>query len=154
MRRLFVLLLLGAMAVTGSSCEGDSADPEPPPPPTTTTTPAPEPPRPQRGVVLLLDRDTASPGQRLELTVENRTRTRLEYGLAYRLERRAGDGWRWINRDAAFALILKIVEPGRREREEILLPDDLRRGRYRIVKSFTVATPRRQLRADVEFFVA
>ena len=154
MSRLFVLLLLGAMAVTGSSCGGDSADPEPPSPPTTTTTPGPEPPPPQqRGVVLRLDRDTASPGQTPELTIVNRTEHRLEYGVAYRLELRTDDGWRWVNRDSAFVLILKTLEPGGRDREEIALPGDLRRGRYRIVKSFTVATSRREIRADVEFFV-
>ena len=138
-------VLLVVVAITATSCGGDDAER---PPPTTTTKS-----EQRSGVVLLLDRDTARPGQTLELTVDNRTPARLEYGLAYRLERRAGDGWRWINRDAAFALILKIVGPGGREREEIRLPDDLRRGRYRIVKSFTVATSRRELRADVEFFV-
>jgi hypothetical protein len=87
--------------------------------------------------VLELDRDSAAPGETLELTVENLTPTRLEYGVAYRLERRTADGWRWVNRDAAFILILKVVEPGGRETEEIMLPRDLRAGRYRIKKSFS-----------------
>ena len=71
----------------------------------------------------------------------------------YRLERRVGDRWRWINRDAAFALILKIVEPGKREREDIQLPGDIRPGRYRIVKSFTAPATGRELDAAVEFTV-
>ena len=79
---------------------------------------------------------------------------RLEYGLAYRLERRIGPSWRWINRDAAFALILLVVEPGKREREEIRLPDDIRPGRYRIVKSFTAPAADRKLEASVEFTVS
>ena len=68
------------------------------------------------------------PGDTLELTVENHTRTRLEYGVAYRLERRTDDGWRWVNRDAAFILLLKVVEPGAREREEIRLAGRPRAG--------------------------
>jgi hypothetical protein len=69
----------------------------------------------------------------------------------YRLERRVGDSWRWINRNAAFALILKIAEPGRREREDIRLPEDLRPGRYRIVKEFTASD--REITVSVEFTV-
>ena len=60
----------------------------------------------------------------------------------------------WINEDAAFALILKVVEPGRREREEIRLPDDIRPGRYRIVKSFNAPATGRELEASVGFTVA
>ncbi len=139
-------------AVITASCDDD--DPAGPPPPTATT-PAPQPPSSERrGVVLSLDRETPHPGETLQLTVENRTRWRLEYGLAYRLERRTGLGWRWVNRDAAFALILLVVEPGKREREDIQLPDDLRPGRYRIVKSFTAPAVDRRLDADVEFTVA
>jgi len=104
-------------------------------------------------VVLSLDRSTPHAGETLELTVENRTRTRLEYGLAYQLEQRKDGRWVWINKDAAFALILKVVEPGKREREDILLPDDLRPDRYRIVKSFT-APAAQGLDASVEFTVA
>ena len=56
-------------------------------------------------------RTPASPSK---LTVENDTQyPPLEYGLAYRLERRTVDGWVWINEDAAFALILRVVEPGK-----------------------------------------
>jgi hypothetical protein len=138
-------------AAIAASCGDDDAA-EPPSPPTGTS-PAPEPPSAERrGVVLSLDRDSPHPGETVQLTVENRTRERLEYGLAYRLERRTGLGWRWINRDAAFALILLVVEPGKREREEIRLDEDLRPGRYRIVKSFRA--PDREIEASVEFTVS
>ena len=142
------------LATVAPSCGDDDDGTEPAPTTATTTTPAPDPPRPdRRGVALLLDRDTAQPGDTLRLTVENRTRTRLEYGLVYRLEHWTGERWRWINRDAAFALILKIAEPGAREHEDIGLPNDLEPGRYRIVKSFTAPATERRLTASVEFRV-
>ena len=61
--------------------------------------------------MLELDRETAQPGDTLELTIENLTSTRWEYGAAYRLEHRTDDGWRWVNRDEAFILLLKVLEP-------------------------------------------
>lgn len=125
-----------------------------PPPTTTTTQPEPKPPSAERrGVVLELDRDSAKPGETLELTVENHTRTRLEYGVAYRLERRTADGWRWVNRNSAFILILKVAEPGASERETIQLPEHLEPGRYRIVKTFEAPATGRDLRASVQFTV-
>jgi len=105
------------------------------------------------GVALSLDRGVASPGQTLELTIENRTRWRLEYGVSYKLERREDGRWRWVNRDQAFILLLKFIEPGEREREEIRLARDLRPGDYRVVKFFTAPAPDRELRAGVEFRV-
>ncbi len=135
-----------ATLVLASCGGGDSSDP---------TTPAPEPPRSEsRGVVLSLDLESPHPGDTLTLTVENNTRTRLEYGLVYRLEHFVEGDWRWINRDAAFALILKIVDAGKREREDIRLPTDLEPGRYRIVKSFTAPETGRKLDASVGFNVA
>jgi len=107
-----------------------------------------------RGVVLRLDRDSPHAGETLTLTVENQTRARLEYGLVYRLEHFVDGDWRWINRDAGFALILKIVEGGKRARENIELPAHLEPGRYRIVKSFTAPATGRELNAAVEFTVA
>ncbi len=104
--------------------------------------------------MLSLDRDTPHAGETLQLAIENHTGTRLEYGLAYRLERRIGRRWLWINKDAVFALILKTIEPGNREREDIRVPDDLRPGRYRIVKSFNAPETGRELDASVEFTVA
>ena len=134
------------MLVLASCGGGDDTEP---------TTPGSKPPSSEtRGIVLRLDRPTTQPGETLTLTVENRTRTRLEYGLAYRLEQRTEDGWRWINRDSAFILILKGVEAGRREREEIRLPNRLEPGRYRIVKLFTAPATGRELRALVEFSVS
>ena len=106
------------------------------------------------GVVLSLDPESPHAGETLTLTVENHTPTRLEYGLAYRLEHRVEGEWRWINRNAAFALILKIVEAGKREREDIRLPDHLEPGRYRIAKSFRAPATDRELKAAVEFTVA
>ena len=147
--------LLIAIAIVAPSCGDDDTAEPPTPPPPTTATPAPERPSAERdGVVLSLDRDSPHAGETIELTVENRTGTRLEYGLMYRLERRVGRHWRWINRDAAFALILKIAEPGKREREEIRLRDDLRPGRYRIVKSFTAPATNGEIEVAVEFTVS
>lgn len=152
-RRLLPLLATAVLFAAG--CDDDDAVDTTPPPTATTTQPEPEPPSAEtKGVVLSLDRTTPHAGETLRLTVENRTRTRLEYGLAYRLEQRTGDRWKWINKDAAVALILKIVEPGKRESENIQLPNDLQPGRYRIVKSFTAPETGRVLDASVEFTVA
>ena len=104
--------------------------------------------------MLTLDRDSPHPGETIELTVENRTKTRLEFGLVYRLERRVDAEWRWINRDAAFALILKVVEAGKREREDIRLEADLQPGHYRIVKEFRAPAAGREYRAEIEFTVS
>jgi hypothetical protein len=121
--------------------------------PLTTPTSAPPPPE-RQGVSISLEPDTPHPGDTVRLTVENYTRTRLEYGLAYRLERRVDRRWVWINRNAAFALILKIVEAGTRERENIRLPNDLRPGRHRIMKTFNAPATGRELDAYFEFAVA
>lgn len=137
-----MLPLIAALAVFSPAC-GDDDD-------ATDTSP---PPSEQRGVTLQLDRERAAPGETLELTIENRTSNRLEYGVAYRLERRTSDGWRWVNRDAAFILILKVIEPGHRDREEIQLQDDLEPGRYRIVKEFDDPATQRTLRGTVQFAV-
>jgi hypothetical protein len=107
-----------------------------------------------RGVVLSLDRDNPHAGDTIQLTVENRTDTRLEYGVVYRLEHFVDGEWRWVNRDAAFILLLKVAEPGAREREKIRLSDDLEPGRYRIVKEFTARPGGREVRASVEFTIA
>jgi hypothetical protein len=151
-----VLPLIATLALFAPTCDSDDDDTvdTTPPPTTTTTHPEPKPPPEEdRRVVLELDRRTAAPGETLELTVVNRTRTRLEYGVAYRLERRTADGWRWVNRDSAFILILKMAEPGAREREQIRLPQDLEPGRYRIVKTFDAPETGQSLRASVEFTV-
>lgn len=136
MRRFALMLLLGTLPFGIPSCGGgddgggDDADP------------------PERGaVVMSLDRD------KRELTIENTTGKRLEYGVAYRLERRTANGWRWLNRDSAFILILKVLEPGAREREKISMLAGLEPGHYRIVKAFTDPETRREIRATVEFDV-
>ena len=141
MHRVALCLLAGTIAVVPASCGDDDGEPAP-----GTTATAPRP-----GIVLDLSTDTAAPGDKLRLTIENTTRTRFEFGVAYRLERRTDDRWRWINRDSAFILILKFVEPGGREREEIRLPPDLKPGRYRIVKGFSAGE--REIEASVEFSV-
>ena len=149
-----VAAVLVTLAVLPAGCDGDDDPMDTSPPPAPPTHPEPKPPpREHRGVTLQLDRDQVTPGETLELTIENGTRTRLEYGVAYRLERRTADGWRWVNRDAAFILILKMIEPGARDREEIQLPDDLKPGRYRIVKEFEDPADHRTLRASVQFTV-
>ena len=150
-RLLSLLLLLAALAIAGC---GDDGNDEPPPTPPPKTSEPERPSAEKDGVVLSLDRDSPHAGETIRLTVENRTETRLEYGLMYRLEHRVGGEWRWINRDAAFALILKIAEPGKREHEEIRLPDDLKPGRYRIVKSFTAPATGREIEVAVGFSVA
>jgi hypothetical protein len=148
-------VLVVAIAIVAPSCGDDSDDAGEPSPPVHPTTPAPQSrPSEGKGVVLSLDRDTPHAGETLQLTVKNNTRTPLEYGLAYQLERRASGRWVWINKDAAFALILKSIAPGQREREEVQLPGDLSPGRYRIVKSFNAPETARELDASVEFTVA
>ncbi len=97
----------------------------------------------RQGVTLSLNRDTR------ELTIENVTGKRLEYGVAYKLERRTPEGWRWVNRDSAFILILKVIEPGGRERETINLTGES--GHYRISKSFTDPATGEEIPATVEF---
>jgi Big-like domain-containing protein len=137
---------LVATVVLASCGGGDSSDP---------TTPAPEPPASEsRGVVLSLDPDSPHPGETMTLTVENRTRWRLEYGVPYKLERRESNRWRWVNRDSAFVLPLRFVGAGKREHEDIRVPEHLDPGRYRIVKSFTAPATDRRLEGSVEFTVA
>ena len=155
-----MLPLIAALALFAGACGDDDDGPvdTTPPPADTTSQPDPKPEtkppsEERRGVVLSLDRDSAAPGETLELTIDNRTSMRLEYGVAYRLERRTADGWRWVNRDAAFILILKTIEPGHRDREEIQLPDDLEPGRYRIVKEFEDPAAHETLRGTVQFTV-
>jgi hypothetical protein len=148
-RRAQTVLVAVVLTVLGS-CGGGDESVEPP----ARTTPPETSPRPPgsedgrwssrtRGVLLTLERRRGGPGSVMELTIENRGDERLEFGVAYRLERRTEGGWRWLNRDAAFILILKVIPPGEREIEQITLPRDLSPGRYRIVKSFSVAGDRR-----------
>lgn len=143
-RRLSLVLLLASLAL--AACDSDDIG---------DTTPGPAPPPAQpRGVELDLDQETATPGDKLQVTVVNHTHDRLEYGLAYRLERFVDGSWRWVNRDAVFAAILKGVEARKREREEIRLPRDLKGGLYRIVKSFRAPATERRLDASVQFRVS
>lgn len=140
-------VVLGAAVLAGCGDGGDGGNdgdrPGGGPPPS----PAP------KEITMTLDRRVAKPGARLRLTVHNRGDARVEYGLAYRLERWDGADWEWLNRDAAFALILKVAEPGAREDERIELPGDARRGRYRIVKEFTVQPAGRRFEAEVRLAV-
>ena len=147
--RLAALVATLALFAAGCGGDDDTVDTTSPTP-TTPTTPS----REHQDIVLELDRETAQPGDVLELTIDNRTPTRWEYGAAYRLERRTDDGWRWVNRDQAFILLLKVLEPRAREREEIGLPDDLEPGRYRIVKSFTDPAAGEETRAKATFTVS
>jgi hypothetical protein len=152
LRRITAVVVTLAVLIPG--CDGDDEPAETNPPPSPPTHPEPKPPPKQgHGVTLQLDRERAAPGETLELTIENDTPNRLEYGVAYRLERRTENGWRWVNRDAAFVLILKVIEPGSRDREEIQL-DVQEPGRYRIVKEFEDPVEHRTLRASVQFTVA
>jgi hypothetical protein len=87
------------------------------------------------GIDMEVSPRVARPGQTLRLVVRDRRARRLEGGLAYRLERWEG-GWRWLNRDMAFALILVAVEPGRPYTQRIELPGDAEAGLYRVTKNF------------------
>lgn len=108
---------------------------------------------PQRAAVALrLDRRVARSGSSLELTIENRGPTPLEFGVAYRLERWEGR-WRWLNRDQVFIQIALVVRPGERDEQEVTLPKGLEPGRYRIVKSFTAQGADRELEAAARFEV-
>ena len=147
-----MLQVVVILALFAPGCDGDDDPMNTTSPPAPPTHPEPKPPPGEhRGVTLHLDRERAAPGETLDLTIENGTRTRLEYGVAYRLERRTADGWRWVNRDAAFILILKMIEPGAREHEEIRLPRDLKPGRYRTVKAFEAPATHQTLRESVQF---
>jgi hypothetical protein len=106
----------------------------------------------QAAVALQLDRGVARPGTSLELAVENRGPTALEFGLAYRLERWEGR-WRWLNRDQAFILVAVGVRPGERYEQKVVLPADLEPGRYRVAKSFTARAADRELEAGAQFDV-
>jgi hypothetical protein len=108
---------------------------------------------PQRAAAaLLLDRKVARPGETLELTIENRGPTPLEFGLAYRLERWRGY-WKWLNRDDAFISIAIGVSPGRRYRQAVHLPSDAKPGRYRVSKSLTARSANRELEVAAQFKV-
>ena len=144
MSRAARFLLLLALTPAAASC-GSGDDPPP--------TPQPPPAQPARGpVALSLEPSVAAPGETLRLTIRNRGDRPLEFGVAYRLERWDGR-WRWLNRDAAFVLIAKMIGPGGRDQERIQLPDDLRPGLHRIVKSFLAPDTGRRLRAAARFTV-
>ena len=70
--------LVATLALFAAGCGGDDDTVDTTPPPTTTKTePGPQPPaRDHQGIVLALDRETAQPGDTLELTIENLTDTR------------------------------------------------------------------------------
>jgi Big-like domain-containing protein len=66
----------------------------------------------------------------------------LGYGFGFKLERKMGDTWRWINRRQAFILPLFYLAPGERSDPESLAiyfgkpqPIQLRPGLYRVTKS-------------------
>jgi len=104
-------------------------------------------------VSLALEPMRARAGDTRQLTLENFGDTPLEYSGAYRLEQRAGDHWRWINRDALFRALLQISEAGKTEQEEIQLPDHLEPGRYRIVRSFSPPGADWKISASAQFTV-
>lgn len=72
------------------------------------------------------------------MTVRATGADRLELGRGYRLERRKGEGWRWLNRRDPFLLISVAAGPKRPYRQAIELPVDLEPGRYRVSKGVTV----------------
>ena len=143
MRRYAACLAAAALAAIAASCGGGADDPP--------DEPRPAPPR--EPVLLHLDRSVAEPGATLELTVENRGRNAIEFGLAYRLEHRRGARWQWLNERDVFALIAYVVNPGRRHEQKVSLPKDLEPGDYRIVKTFTVHQTRRRLDVEARFAV-
>jgi hypothetical protein len=104
-------------------------------------------------VTMQLDEKDAHAGDTLQLTIENTGDRRLEYGVAYRLERRIDRGWRWINLDQAFILSLQFIEAGETEHQELELPGDLEPDRYRIFKSFTARPGGQVLKRKAEFRV-
>jgi hypothetical protein len=69
------------------------------------------------------------------------------------LERRTGHGWRWINLDQAFILLLQSIEAGETKHQEIDLPGDLEPDRYRIRKKFTGRPGGQELRRAAYFRV-
>ena len=139
-RRYAACLVLATIA---ASCGGGSDGPPGEPPA----------PKPRQPVVLELDRRVAEPGSTLELTVENRGRNAIEFGMAYRLEHRRGGRWHWLNERDAFILIAIVVKPGGRHDQKVPLPKELEPGRYRIVKTVTVHRTRRKLDVEVRFVV-
>lgn len=100
-----------------------------------------------------LDKTEAQAGDKLQLTIENTGDRRLDYGVAYMLERRTDHGWRWINLDQAFILVLQVIEAGATEHQEIDLPGDLKPDTYRIRKSFTGRPGEQKFRRAAEFRV-
>jgi soluble lytic murein transglycosylase-like protein len=105
-------------------------------------------------VAMKLDHKEVEAGDTLQLTIENTGDRRLEYGVSYMLERRTDHGWRWINLDQAFVLVLQMLEAGETEHQEIDLPGDLQPDRYRIRKSFTGRPGEQKFRRAVEFRVS
>lgn len=143
--------VLAALVIVAAGCGGEDTDNSP----AGRSAPSPPPDTEQRdaGVEMVLEQERLRPGQRLRLTIRNRSSRQLESGVAYRLERWDGR-WVWVNRDQAFIAIAKRIPPGRPDRERIELPGDLAPGSYRIVKSFRVPATDRALEASARFTVA
>jgi hypothetical protein len=74
----------------------------------------------------------------------------LAYSPPFKLERKTGTGWRWVNRRQAFTLPLTPLKPGARgDREPIAVyrgsphPVQLAAGLYRVIRGVTVAVGKR-----------
>jgi hypothetical protein len=110
------------------------------------------------------------PSEAPRATLVNTGGVALVSGYGYKLERRSGDRWRWINRHQGVILVLLFLEPGESARPEpigiyrpaprrstcprsgcVCIPMPLRPGLYRVTKGFRVA--RKLLSARATFRV-
>jgi hypothetical protein len=87
------------------------------------------------GISATISPRVTRPGHDVELVIRNRTSELLEGGLAYGLDRWEL-GWRRVNADMAFILIVQVVNPRRDYRQRIDVPADAEAGIYRVVKEF------------------
>lgn len=87
-------------------------------------------------------RGTARPGALLPVRVKNTGEVRLSFGYGFKLERKTGSGWKWVNRYVAIPDILYMLRPGDTHRGDRLLPEGVfipkraMPGIYRATKGF------------------
>ena len=81
-------------------------------------------------------------GEAPEATLTNTGETAVGYGPPFKLEKKASNGWRWINRRQGFILPLFHLEPGATGEPQPLAvyfkspkPVELKPGVYRVTKS-------------------
>jgi hypothetical protein len=117
---------------------------------------------PPRGVVSRTDSAQYAAGDRPTVTLENHSPTSVGYNLCFaflELDRLEAETWKLLSVDLGpggnvdCQAFLAMLQPGMIDSGRLYLPDDLPRGRYRLVHNVTIGDARQRI-ATNEFDVA